>query len=101
MRTYTRNTRTSKDLRTAIENCLDFHGKYRNSYFWSSRGNAAQRRRDEERFETQNPSFDIVTPAGTIRVRPSLDISCKNVYYSLEITLDGEKKNIGVLKGLI
>jgi hypothetical protein len=101
MKIFKREERTSKYLRNAIENCLAFHEKYKNSYFWTSSGNAAQRRRDEKRFAELNPPFDIVTKNETIQVRPELDISCKNIYYCLSIWVNGEKKNVRIIKGLI
>lgn len=99
MKTYTRKAKTSKELKVAIENVLRLHEKYRSSYFWSaSRYNAGQRRREESIFAKNNPDFDIVTANGTIEVRPELSISCKNVYYKLNIWLNGEKKNVSILK---
>jgi hypothetical protein len=101
MRTFKRMVKTGKELRSAIENCLEFHEKYKGSYFWGENGNGNQRSRNERRFQEQNPGFDIETPNGLIQVRPLMTQSRKNTYYSLTITVDGEIKDIRALKKLL
>jgi len=101
MKTYNCKTRISKQARARIARAIETHEKYKNSYFWSSNGNASSRRREENRFADNNPKFEIETKRGIISVEQDLSISCKNVYYSSYIFCDGEKKDIRILKKLI
>lgn len=97
-KTFKATTKVSAQLKQRIQEVLDTHGKYKNSYFWSSAGNASQRRRNEERFADNNPDFNIETKDGLVEVVFDYSESCKNIYYSLDIRLDGEKKDIRLLK---
>ena len=101
MKTYSAKTRTSKNLKAVIQNCIDYNEKYNGCYFWKNTGNASSRRSQEKSFEANNPCFKIDSKKGLIQVTPSLHISCKNFYYSLEILIDGKKSNIKILKNFI
>lgn len=98
MKTFKATNKVSAQLKQRIQSVLDTHGKYKNAYFWSSAGNASQRRRNEEKFAESNPDFNIETKNGLVEVSFSYSESCKNIYYSLDIRLDGEKKDIRLLK---
>jgi len=100
MKIYQAKSRVSKGLRGAIDNVLEYHERYKKSYFWSVNQNAAGRRREEGKFNNGNPPFEIEVSDGVIKVIPSLSLSCKNVYYSLEVIKNDEKKNITLLKKL-
>lgn len=101
MKTYNVTNRISAEAFRAISNCIQYHEKYQNSYFWSSGGNASQRRNNESRFAAGNPEFNLVDGNSTIEVRPSLRESCNNVYYSLDIKVNGKKKDIRAIKKYI
>jgi hypothetical protein len=101
MKVYNAERRASCQLRSTINNTLDTHERYSGCYFWINTGNAASRRREEKNFAESNPPYEVKVKQGTISVTHSLDISCKNFYYSLEILLDGEKKDVRTLKKLI
>ena len=98
---YKATSRVSKSLREAIKNTLDYHEKFRGCYFWTNTGNAAYRRHLEEKFAGNNPHYSIETGKGMVHVEPTLSINCNNFYYSLNVSLDGEKKTIRLLKGII
>lgn len=101
MKEYQAKKRLSPQAKKVIENCLEFHDKYKSCYFWTHIGNAKDRRNQESYFENNNPSLKLATKNGEITVKPSLSISCKNFYYSLEILRDGRKSNVQILKNLI
>lgn len=101
MKTYNAEKRISPELRRAIENTIDTNERYKNCYFWSNTGSASQRRSNEKKFSCENPSYRIITKKGIIEVVHSLDISCANFYYSLNITFNDNKSNLTRLKNLI
>ena len=101
MKTYNAIKRISPQLRQMIENTIETNDQYSGCYFWTQTGNASSRRSREKRFSKDNPEYKIVTKKGTIEVWPSLEISCKNFYYKLEILFNGNKSNISRLKNLI
>ena len=78
-------------LYTVKENIIYFmslNRKYKNSYFWENNGNAATRRRQEERdsleFEMAIPEIDF-----SIYLSFDLRISCMNVYVYRTIKIKG------------
>lgn len=101
MKTYYVTKRVSSQVRKAIENVLNFHEIYQNSYFWTPDGSADGRRSAEKRFSEDNPTFAIWDHCDFIEVVPFMEQSCKNVYYRLDIFVNGHKKNIRVLKNIL
>lgn len=101
MKKYNTVNRVSAKAKQEIESIIRMHETYKNSYFWKAGGSAGERRSNEKRFASRYPSVSFITKKGTILVEPSYSESCNNVYYSLSITLDEEKKNITTLKNLI
>lgn len=101
MKEFNAVSRKSASLKSTIQNTIENHDKYKKSYFWSPGGNASSRRRNEERFEKSNPSYKVQTKKGIIEVRPDYSESCRNCYYKLSITLDGNSKNVRLLKNII
>ena len=91
----------SKEARTAVENAIATNEKYSNSYFFLPSSSAAGRRANEKKFLEQDPDFCIVNGKDFIKVAFTYNESCKNVYYSLDITVNDEKKNIRTLKKLL
>jgi hypothetical protein len=98
---YNAIRRVSPQLRRRIEDALDTKESYSGCYFWTNTGSASNRRQQEQRFAAENEPFEIETKKGLIRVEPTLEISCKNFYFSMGITRDGEKSTVTVLKSLI
>lgn len=72
------------------------HEKYRNAFFWTPRGSAAQRRAAEftRHLKWMEGGHDY-------EVTQSYTESLKNCYYSLEIRCNGIKRDIRILKKLI
>ena len=101
MKNYKASKRITKQLRAAIENIVDTNEKYSGCYFWTNTGNAAERRRQEGLFENLNQPFTVETKKGLIEVSATLSISCKNFYYSLDVTRNEKKSNISILKNMI
>lgn len=100
MKTYNATNRISAQVKSAIDNTISYHEKYKGSYHWNGTGSASQRRNQEASFLSGNPEYKIQTKQGLIEVIPSLSISCKNYYYSLIVLLDGVKKDVRLLKKL-
>jgi hypothetical protein len=101
MKVYKATSRLSATAKQAILNTIELHDKYKKSYFWSPSGNAGGRRSSESRFAANNPSYQIQKGTDIIEIAPSYSESCNNCYYSLEIWVNGAKKNIRTLKKII
>jgi hypothetical protein len=101
MKVYKATSRLSATAKQAILNTIQLHDKYKKSYFWSPSGNANGRRNSESRFEKNNPSYQIQKGEDVVEVSASYSESCKNCYYSLNIYVNGVKKNIRTLKKII
>ena len=86
----------TKKRRSLLVDILDTHEKYSKSYFWSPRGNASQRRREE--FETE---LSFLWKGQKVEISQDLSISCKNFYYTLNIFVDDCKKDIRIIKEIL
>ena len=101
MKSFNRNlksldNKTGRQIKSQIKEILRNKEHYAKCYFWTPRGNAAQRRQEE--FEID---FSFVLDGKKYEISQSLSISCRNFYFSTEILVDGEKKNITALKKLV
>ena len=106
MKKYLITSRLSNKARKEIERIIATHEKYSKSYFFHSGLNASSRRRNEERFDSENPSVTFVVGSKNIEVTMSYSESCKNVYYRLSVIEIEEGKitkvgNISTLKKLL
>ena len=81
------------------------------TYFWSSAGNASQRRRNEEKNQSEVASFfesigmevtrkgdNVIGKAGAITAIFHYSESCNNVYSSLSVHNGEKKSNIRLLR---
>mgnify|MGYP000919456446 FL=1 len=101
MKTYNITNRMSKQARKAVENAIATNKKYSDSYFFKPGCTSGTRRGNEERFAKENPDFSLQKGEDTIDVKFSYSESCKNVYYSLTVMVNDEKKDIRALKNLL
>lgn len=85
MKKYVITSRMSNKARKEIERIIATHEKYSKSYFFHSGLNASSRRRNEKRFDAENPSVTFVIGNKAIEVTMSYSESCKNVYYRLSV----------------
>ena len=92
----TLNNKTGEKIKSRLSNILATHEKYKKCYFWTPNTHAAGRRSQE--FDN---SFSFMIADKLYEINQSLNISCKNFYYRLDIRLDGTKKNITCIKTLI
>ena len=83
-------------IKSICINALEIAEKYKRCYFWTNTGNASQRRRQE--FDA---SSAFTFEGKRIEVRQYLQISCKNFYFFSDISRDGKKSNITILKGIL
>ena len=96
----------SNKARKEIERIIATHEKYSKSYFFHAGLNASSRRRNESKFDAENPSVLFVFGSKTIGVTMSYSESCKNVYYRLSVIEIEDGKitkvgNISTLKRLL
>ena len=88
--------KTGEKIVRELNVVIDNHEKYQGCYFWINTGNAANRRRQEFDY---NLSF--IFNGIKHEINQSLDISCKNFYYRLNIEKNGKKSNVRAIKNLI
>ena len=93
-KTYKRFKNTKAER--AVLRFLANHTEYKNSYFWTPPTNASGRRNME--FSTM---FSFVYQGKLYQIRQQLSCSCKNVYWTSIVMVDGEKKDIRALKKLV
>ena len=81
-----------KDLNMFLQN----YDKYKNCFFWRSTGNASCRRKQEF-----NDAIEFTIANKEYYVRQYLEISCKNFYFKTIVMVDGQKKDVRVIKRLL
>ena len=101
MKEFNRNlksldNKTGDKIKKILNNMLNTHEIYKNSYFWNPPGNAAGRRNKEF---TDYVSF--IFNNKQYEWEQELSCSCKNVYWTNYISVDGKKKDIRTIKKLL
>lgn len=81
----------SEKAKEAIQIYLRLNEKFRNSYFWSSPSGASSRRSYEQKnsFEYEDEKFSLSF---------QVSCSCRNIYVSRNVMIDGVKKTAAALK---
>ena len=80
-----------------IETIIARHERFSSSYFWAPPGNASGRRQ----MEAQNSASLVVDLAGDhYEISQSVSCSCRNVYYRLSVSRNGQKKDVRALRAL-
>jgi len=100
MTTYNRNlktldNKTGREISAHMQAMMGNHEKYSKCYFWKPPGSAASRRNAEF---TKELSFTVA--GKKYNWYQELECSCKNMYWTNTIEIDGEKKNIRAIKAL-
>lgn len=102
MKTYNITSRISAQARREIERIVNTHEKYRNAYFFHPDTSASGRRRNERKFEVNNPDVSFQRGEEIITVFMKYRESCNNVYYTLYVDSSTKgKKNINYVKSLL
>ena len=91
-------TTTSEQI-LLLEKTAITHEKYKNAYFWNPSNYSDERRRNEKRFPGE--SYTIETELGELEVEQTYRESCRNCYYKFSVHLNGEKKDIRIIKKLL
>ena len=86
----------TKKRKTLLVNVLHTHDVYKGSYMWNKTGNASSRRKEEFEYV-----LSFVYRGQEVVITQSLDISCRNHYFSLKVMVDGNKKDVRFLKKII
>ena len=94
--TETKLIRRSKRQLSELKEITSTHESWKKSYFYLPPSSAYGRRSKE--FKN---SYEFKTNAGLLKVTQELEMSCKNVYYRISITIDGSKKTIKTINSLI
>lgn len=98
MKTYNITNRLSAQAKAELNRIIETHDKYKGAYFWTSDCSADGRRRNEKRFADNNPDVLFIKGEDRIEVKMYYSESCRNVYYSLDVIVNGTKKNIAYIK---
>lgn len=72
--------------------------KFAKCYFWSPPGSASGRRSEEKRHYRET---EFSVDASTVHVKIEVSCSCRNYYCTKQVRVDGERKTLAYLKGLI
>jgi hypothetical protein len=87
-----------KITKSRIEQLIELHEKMGNSYFWSPPAGAASRRSYELRYsDSENFTYD----GYEYNISLETICSCKHIYYTGKIYVDGNRKDIRALKNLL
>ena len=83
-----------------LHSVITLHESMRGAYFFQSPRVAAQRRRYEET-HSMKTSFEF--EGMQIEIEQTTSCSCKNVYYHMDIYIDGnyQRKDIRFVKGIL
>jgi hypothetical protein len=87
----------SAGQRVKVEKALEQHRSFGNSYFWTPKGNRAQRDRWTEQ---NNWSIGFTHEGVRYAYSSSMHCSAANVYYRGRFTTDGEKATVRAFKRL-
>ena len=96
VRTYKRLARTN--LLKDLKDMESLHEKMKGCYFWDPPSSAPQRRKMEEE---RSKLLEFVFEGKHYLLDQETICSCKNVYYSLAVYVDGRKKDVRTLRKLI
>ena len=89
-----KGSKVGKKLSTIIE----LHNNMKGCYFWSPPGTASGRRY----YETQRCNkLSFIYDGALYEINQSTDCSCKNIYYSLSVMVDGKSKDVRAIKKLV
>ncbi len=86
-------------LESLLNDVIEQHEKFKNSYFWSPPQGASSRRSYEKKFSREPIKFQFQDKL--YEIFQEVSCSCKNVYYSFSVRVDDSKKNIRALKKLV
>lgn len=88
--------RKGSTVREFLDLFLSNHDKYKGSYFWRPPSTASQRRSQEFDhciiFEFDGDVYEL---------DQSLEFTCKNVYWTSSVLVNGKKKDIRIVKNLL
>ena len=96
MRNY-KNIKGNK-IEQSLKEILAVHDKFKNVYYWHPAGSASQRRALEKRYDM---TFSFRYKDSDYSIERNIYCSCSHTKYRLEISIDGEKKNITAIKKLL
>ena len=87
-------TKTQK----VLEAIVDLHDEMRNCYFWNPPTRASDRRSYEER---RSNFLEFSINSTEYEVSQKTSCSCKNIYYTLIVMVNGEKKDVRAIRKLV
>lgn len=81
-----------------LEKFVELNEYVKNAYFWSSNGNAANRRRREQQL-TKKLQFTV--NGENVNASIETRMSCRNTYVTKKVTVNGQKKDIRYIKKVL
>ena len=93
-----KNINRTKKLKSTLRLILSIHGDMQGCYFWSPPCSAHQRRSYEA---ARSNRVHFLLNGVEYEIDQSTDCSCKNIYYSLRVMVDGKKKDVRAIKKLL
>lgn len=85
----------------AIRNIITNHEHYSKCYFWRPASSAKDRRDNESLFRIFNEDILIITSTSKIAVIRSYEETSSCIYYKCNVTVNGKKSNIRLIKNLL
>lgn len=86
------------NVEKTLEKIVEQHARMKNCFFWTPPQGAAARRSYEK---DNSASIEFVLNGVHYEILQSVECSCKNIYYFLDVKLDGVKKDVRALKKLL
>ena len=88
-------TKALNQALAVVREIVAIHDEMAGCYFWTPRGNRAQR---DEYAEERTNGIVFFHKGRRVKVEQDTTCSAKNVYYSLGVWVDGVKKDVRVLR---
>lgn len=85
----------NSEKKNALQTAINLNAKMKNCYWWSP-PRFASARRSYEKYNSFSAQFSLKGKKYEIKMETSC--SCKNIYFSQSILVNGENKNITALK---
>lgn len=86
------------EIKLFCNNAIALNERMKGSYFWSSPRDAASRRRYEEQHSLEG---EFEYKGHTYYVSLTTSCSCRNIYFRQFIEIDGESKDIRLLRKVL
>ena len=101
VKSYNATNRTSPQLRGAIQNTLKSNEYHKKAFFWQPAKSETERLLREFQFRLENPPYRIQMGKDNIEVIQWYTESPSQVFYRLNVNVNGTRKDVRVLKNIL